>query len=96
MGVGTSIVVFAIGAILKFATSVQSSSFNIQTIGVILMIVGAIGFVVSLVFWASWGGYGVSHRRRSYYEGSTGAPADGGPRYRSGGRTVVEEREQGF
>lgn len=95
MGVGTSIVVFAIGAILKFATSVQSSSFNIQTIGVILMVVGVVGFVVSLVFWASWGGYGISSRRRSYYEGPAGvAPND--PRYPGGGRTVVEEREQGF
>jgi hypothetical protein len=64
MGVGTSIVVFAIGAILKFATNVTSSSFNIQTIGVILMIVGVVGFVVSLVFWSSWGGFGGYGRGR--------------------------------
>ena len=67
MGVGTSIVVFAIGAILKFATTVHSSSFNIQTIGVILMIVGAIGFLVSLAFWGSWGGFGGTSRRRTVY-----------------------------
>ena len=67
MGVGTSIVVFAIGAILKFATTVHSSSFNIQTIGVILMIVGAIGFLVSLAFWGSWGGFGGTSRRRTIY-----------------------------
>ena len=57
MGVGTSIVVFAIGAILRFATSVSSSSFNIHTIGVILMVVGVVGSVVSLAFWSSWGGF---------------------------------------
>lgn len=73
MGVATSIVIFAIGAILRFATSVQSSSFNIHTVGVILMIVGAVAFVVSLAFWASWGGFGGGvSRRRTMYRDSTG------------------------
>jgi hypothetical protein len=63
MGIGTSIVIFAIGAILRFAVTVQTSGFNLHTIGVILMIVGAVGFVVSLIFWNSWGGFGGS---RSY------------------------------
>jgi hypothetical protein len=82
VGVATSIIVFAIGAILKFATSVQSSNFNIQTIGVILMIVGAVGFVVSLLFWASWGGFGTWHRssHRTVYQRGDG--------------TVVEDRQQ--
>jgi hypothetical protein len=65
MGIGTSIVVFAIGAILRFATTVHTTNFNIHTIGVILMIVGAVGFVVSLFFWGSWGGFGGGHRRRA-------------------------------
>lgn len=80
MGVGTSIVVFAVGAILKFATSVHSSSFNIQTIGVILMIVGAVGFLISLAFWGSWGGFGgggPSRRRRAVYtDPATGTVVD--------------------
>ena len=67
MGVATSIIVFAVGAILRFATSVSSSSFNVHTIGVILMIVGAVGFVISLIFWASWGGFGGFHRSRTVY-----------------------------
>ena len=58
MGIGTSIVVFAIGAILRFATTVHTTNWNIHTIGVILMIVGAVGFVVSLIFWGSLGGFG--------------------------------------
>jgi hypothetical protein len=78
MGVATSIVVFAIGAILKFATTVHSTNFNIQTIGVILMVVGAVGFVVSVIFWASWGGFGGWHRNRTVY--------------RRGDGTVLEER----
>ena len=72
MGVATSIVVFAIGAILKFATTVHSTNFNIQTIGVILMIAGAVGFVVSLVFWGSWGGFGGWRRSRSVYRQPNG------------------------
>jgi len=73
MGISTSLVVFAVGAILKFATTVHSSSFNIQTIGVILMIVGAVGFVISLLFWSSWGGFGGMSRSRSVYQRSDGA-----------------------
>ena len=79
MGLATSIVVFAIGAILKFATTVHSSDFNIQTIGVILMVVGVVGFIASIFFWASWGGFGGGRSRsRTVYQQPTG--------------TVVEER----
>jgi hypothetical protein len=68
MGIATSIVVFAIGAVLRFATTVHTSNWNIHGIGVILMIVGAVGFVVSLIFWGSWGAFsGSSRRRRTTY-----------------------------
>ena len=67
MGIGSSIVVFAVGAILRFAVTVNSSHFNVQTIGVILMIVGAVGFLVSLFFWSSWGGFGGYRRQRTVY-----------------------------
>jgi hypothetical protein len=74
MGVATSIIVFAIGAILRFATTVHTTNFNIHTIGVILMIVGAVGFVVSLIFWGSWGGFGgSSRRRRTTYQQADGS-----------------------
>jgi hypothetical protein len=75
MGIGTSIVVFAVGAILRFATTVHTTNFNIHTIGVILMIVGAVGFVISLFFWGSWGGFGggSSRRRRSTYREADGS-----------------------
>jgi hypothetical protein len=74
MGIATSIVVFAIGAILRFATTVHTTNWNIHTIGVILMIVGAVGFVVSLLFWSSWGGFsGSSRRRRRIYREADGS-----------------------
>ena len=52
MGIGTSLVLIAIGAILRFAITVSSTAhgFNIHTIGVILMIVGVIGLVISLLW----------------------------------------------
>lgn len=65
MGVGTSLVVFAIGAILRFAVTVHSTSVSVHTVGVILMIVGGVGFLVSLLFWSSWGGFGGWRRSRS-------------------------------
>ena len=64
MGVGTSLIVFTAGAIMRFATSVTTTGFNIHMIGVILMIVGGIAFLLSLAFWSSWGGVGGSSRRR--------------------------------
>ena len=45
MGIGTSLVVFAVGAILRFAVTVHTTGFNVHTIGVILMIVGVVGLV---------------------------------------------------
>jgi formate hydrogenlyase subunit 3/multisubunit Na+/H+ antiporter MnhD subunit len=59
-GLATSIVVFAVGAVLRFALTVSTVStvqhgFNIHTVGVILMIVGAVGAVLSLIAMMSMG-----------------------------------------
>ena len=66
MGFGTSLFLIAVGAILTFAVEVQVQGFNLDAVGVILMIVGAIGLVASFVFWNSWGGFG--GRRRTIVE----------------------------
>jgi hypothetical protein len=58
MGLGTSLVLVAIGAILEFAIRVSTPGFNIHTVGMVLMVVGVLGLLVSLVFWNSWGGFG--------------------------------------
>lgn len=63
MGVAFSLIVVAAGAVMRFAVSVTSSGFNIHMIGVILMIVGGVGFFTGLAFWSSWGGFGGSARR---------------------------------
>jgi len=80
MGVGTSIVVIAVGAILDFAVTVQTNGFNLNKIGLILMIVGAVGLVLSRLFWSSWGGFGGSRRVtrvQSDGHGTPGAPGYG-------------------
>jgi hypothetical protein len=63
MGIGTSIVLIAIGAILRFAITVNNpNGFDIHMIGNILMIVGAVGALLSLLFWSSWGGFNRGER----------------------------------
>ena len=54
MGIGTSIFLIAVGAILKFAVTGHVSGVNIDTVGVILMIVGAVGLVLSLLWMTIW------------------------------------------
>jgi hypothetical protein len=62
MGIGVSLILIAVGAVLAFAVHVSTSGFNIHTIGWILLIVGAIGALLSLIFWSSWGGIGGGRR----------------------------------
>jgi hypothetical protein len=59
MGIGVSLILIAVGAIITFAINVSTdSSFNLHTIGIILLVVGAVGVVLSMIFWSSWGGFG--------------------------------------
>ena len=70
MGLGVSIFLIAIGAILAFAVSADVSGVDINTIGWILLIVGIAGAVLSMIFWSSWGGpaYFGSRRRATYVD----------------------------
>ena len=56
MGIGVSILLIAVGAILTWAVNATVSGLELNTIGVILMVVGALGLVLSMIFWSSWGG----------------------------------------
>ena len=49
MGIGASVFLLALGAILAFAVDVQTNGFNINTIGVILMIAGAVGLLMFML-----------------------------------------------
>jgi hypothetical protein len=50
MRLGTSLVLFAVGAILRFAVTLHTSNVNWNIVGDVLMIVGAIGFVMTLLW----------------------------------------------
>jgi hypothetical protein len=58
MGISLSILLMAVGAVLAWAVSAEVSGIDLQVAGIILLVIGAIGFVASLVFWSSWGGFG--------------------------------------
>jgi hypothetical protein len=58
MGIGASLILIAAGAILRWAVTADTNGVNLDVVGLILLIVGAVGLVLSLVFWSSWGGYG--------------------------------------
>jgi hypothetical protein len=58
MGIGLSLILVAAGAILTWAVTADVSGVDINTVGVILMVVGIVGALLSLVFWSSWGGFG--------------------------------------
>ena len=64
MGVGVSIFLIAVGAILTWAVNIEASGIDINTVGLILMIVGIVGLLLSLIFWSSWGGFG-GYRRET-------------------------------
>ena len=78
MGIGVGIFLIAVGAVLAFAVHATVSGIDINTIGVILMIVGALGVVLDLVLFAP--------RRRTVVRGDADAVVDGS-------RTRVVERD---
>jgi hypothetical protein len=76
MGIGVSLLLIAAGAILTWAINGSSSAVDINTVGWILMGVGAAGVLLSLMFWSSWGGVPSGSRDRR-----TTVVEDGPPRY---------------
>ena len=89
MGFGASLVLMAAGAVLWWAVSVDAEGVNLNTVGVILFIVGAVGLVLSLLFWSSWGGAGSWRRERYVERDASYGPGDPTPRehYRERERT---------
>ncbi len=69
MSIGASIALIAVGAILKYAVNASVQGIEIATVGLILIVAGIIGLVISLILFAnaSRGGRGdVVERRRVY------------------------------
>jgi hypothetical protein len=84
MGIAVSMIMIAVGAIMRFAVTAQAKGFNVHTTGMVLMVVGVVGALLSIGFWASWGGFGHVGRGRT---------VRGGQEIVGGERTIVRERE---
>jgi hypothetical protein len=54
MGIGTSLFLIAVGAILRWAVSDAISGVNLATVGLILLIVGIVGLLISLFVTFAW------------------------------------------
>jgi hypothetical protein len=63
MTIGTSIVLIAAGAILKYAVTADVSGIDIQTVGTILLLVGILGLILSLIYTFAWSD--AARRRRA-------------------------------
>ena len=83
MGMGGAVVLFAVGAILKFATSARVSGIDLQEIGLIIMVVSAIWFAIMVAMY-------FSRRRTTVVRDQEVLPGD--PAYRGRTRRVYEER----
>ena len=77
MGLGVSLLLIAVGAILVWGLQSDVAGISEDAIGVILMIVGAAGLLLSMIFWSSWGGPGYlgSRRRETYVDDRPAPPA---------------------
>jgi heme/copper-type cytochrome/quinol oxidase subunit 2 len=73
MTIGTSIVLIAIGAILKYAVTAHVSGIDLQTVGTILMIVGILGLILSLLYTFAWSS-SARRRRDPYYDDAPPPP----------------------
>jgi len=73
MGLAVSLILIAAGAILTWGVTNEPSGLNIDAIGVILMVIGLVGFVLSLLLWQSWWGPGY-FSRATYVEGGPARP----------------------
>lgn len=82
-GMGLSAVALIVGAIMRYAISAHGNGFNVTKIGLILMIAGAIGFVISAILFAS-----------TKNSGAAGIHSMHSETYDSAGNSVVTNKEQ--
>ena len=71
MGSGVSLFLIAAGAILAYAVDYQTTGVDLDVIGVILIVVGAIGLLFSLLFWSSFAPWNLGGRGDRTSHGTT-------------------------
>ena len=92
MGFVISLILIAFGAILTWAVHSTSGSVDVNTVGVIIMVVGFVVFALSIVLWRSW--WGAGFWGAWYGDGGADAPVVRRRYYRPYSRrrtTYVEE-----
>ena len=82
-GMGLSAVALIAGAIMRYAISAQGKGFNVTKIGLILMVAGAIGFVISGILFAT-----------TKNSPTTGTHSMHSETHDSDGNSVVTDKEQ--
>ncbi|HEY3970610.1 MAG TPA: DUF6458 family protein [Solirubrobacteraceae bacterium] len=56
MTYGTSLFLIAVGAILRYAVTATVSGIDLHVVGLVLMIVGVVGLLLSLLWFGAWAG----------------------------------------
>jgi hypothetical protein len=87
MGLAVSLILVAAGAILAWGITDEPSGLDLDAIGAILIVIGIVGFILSLLLWRSWWGPGY-FSRETYVEGDPAARGWGRRR-----RTTYVEEE---
>lgn len=73
MGLPVSLILIAAGAILAWGVTDEPSGLDLDAIGVILIVIGIVGFILTLLLWQSWWGPGYFNRA-TYVEGGPARP----------------------
>jgi hypothetical protein len=73
MGLAVSLILVAAGAILAWGVTDEPSGLDLDAIGVILIVIGIVGFILSLLLWRTWWGPGY-FARSTYAEGAAARP----------------------
>ena len=90
MGIPVSLILIAAGAILTWGVTSEPSGLDLDAIGVVLMVIGLVGFVLSLLLWQSWWGPGY-FSRTAYVEGGPAHPWYQGKPWARRRTTYVED-----
>jgi hypothetical protein len=66
MTIGSSIVLMAVGAILKWAVTAHISGINLQTAGTVLFVLGIVGLILSILYTFVWSRQNRATTTRTY------------------------------